>query len=88
MNHPELVYGGEVKFPDGTSINLESPFEKAFCRERLQSARKKCGYCPATCNDLNHPKCKKVLGDLDGELDDFVSRTNNELNEYVESNML
>ena len=27
----------------------------------------------------------KVLGDLDGELDDFIPRTNNELNEYVES---
>jgi hypothetical protein len=43
---------------DGKVVTLEKAYEKAFSRERIMSARDKCGYAPATRNSLKSEKLR------------------------------
>jgi hypothetical protein len=47
-----IIFGGTVKLPNGTEMELEPAFKKYFSPEHVQAAREKCGYFPATQNAL------------------------------------
>ena len=59
LDLPFIIFGGEYELGDvgQYSITLVNAFEKTFDLKHLKAAREKCGYCPANCNALKHPKC-------------------------------
>ena len=77
---PFILFGGSFKCKNGNTIELVNAFESSFTVEHCRSARRKCGYCPATRCALFHQKCRRVLGDNLEEMNIFSSaRNSNEL---------
>jgi hypothetical protein len=62
------IFGCDVTLKDGEVVTLEKAYEKAFSRERIMSARDKCGYAPATRNSLKSEKLRhEAILDEHGE---------------------
>ena len=68
-----LVYGGKVKLSNGRTIILEPAFELYFSPQHILSARKKCGYWPATRAALESSQvCHQMVEGGDGEVDEVA----------------
>jgi hypothetical protein len=66
-----IIFGGKVKLPNGTEIELEPAFTKYFSPEHVQAAREKCGYFPATRNALKSDRIRhEIVEDEDGNMMD------------------
>ena len=53
-----LICGGTVYLQDGSTVELENSFTKAFTSDHLKSAREKCGYCPCSREALHNQRCR------------------------------
>jgi hypothetical protein len=62
---------------------------EGFTKEQMASANRKVGYCPATRNALNHPKCRIDIDDnFEGfENDKYLPQTNDQLKQYISNHM-
>jgi hypothetical protein len=64
-----IIFGGKVKLPNGTEMELEPAFTKYFSPEHCQAAREKCGYFPATRNALKSDRIRhEIVEDEDGNI--------------------
>jgi hypothetical protein len=64
-----IIFGGKVKLPNGTEMELEPAFTKYFSPEHVQAVREKCGYFPATQNALKSNRIRhKIVEDEDGNI--------------------
>lgn len=52
------LFGCDVILKNGEVVTLVKAFEQAFSREKIFSARDKCGYAPATRNSLKSEKLR------------------------------
>ena len=60
-----IIYGGEIKFSDGTTLTLVTAFTTYLFPQHIMNAREKRGYFPATRNALKHDLIRHeiVMGD-------------------------
>lgn len=52
------IFGCDVTLKNGEVVTLVKAFQEAFTREKIISARDKCGYAPATRNSLKSEKLR------------------------------
>jgi hypothetical protein len=71
---PNVLFGGTVKFNDGTSLDFPNNFVQGLSPACLERARLKCGYIPATRVALKSDKLRHELflnsqGEIDEDAD-------------------
>ena len=93
-----MIFGGNLSSED-IELNdnevLPNAYVEAFTAEKIQVAREKCGYCPATRNALRHPKIRSKIPvgveDQEDSLEDpmienllLVEKINHDAAKYLE----
>ena len=53
-----ILFGGEVRLLKGDTLNLPNAFALSMEPKSILSARKKCGYCPATRESLKSDRIR------------------------------
>jgi hypothetical protein len=76
-----ILFGGNVYLPDGSTLSLTNSFADSLQPHHVKSARKACGYCPATrsaleSNKLRHEIVEMIDGEIDSDADPYGSLIN------------
>ena len=80
---PIIIFGGEFTRSDGTIVQFDNAFDRAFSPKHLKRARGKTGYCPATRIALMDPKCRHGIDDAEVDHLNGLPKSNLELLEYI-----